>query len=696
LSCRSYIVTASTPDGVTTLVDGQPAVVSTNAAATARLLFTASHDASLPAVRFSLAAQALPLSWYLTSCAAGACPPGSDAPGPANPLTVASGSVPARSTAAFTLSAGVGGAPSPGYCADTSGSGQPCLYYLALYPPPACTPAVCSAVGTVTASVAGPGGLPVEVPWSAVAGTVATVGGTFPLPSLPVLAGSGGSSGAAAHAPADSAAAASPPSSRIELFLSPFAAGGPVDVAVTVDYCGGAYRPGVFVCDPTAAAPLNCGNPFLPAPGAGGSTASNTTAGVSGGRATLALTQTAASALYMSVVGSISSEDSGGGSAAAGGATTGAPVAQPAYAVMLSALPTAAYLLAAPPGGGGGVAAPSAAVSVTSADATGVGLTWPPATLAGFDGSNPVPGVGVVYTVYLAAGGFASTYSAGNPAVPCGLAYWAAGVAPAYATVLTLPGADVTGVVLTGPLPPSASGYYEVAVVASCNASCLSSSGVAPPTGSLATQTAAYTLAGFNIDGGGGNPGGDTKAAAELAGLIFGCLLGAGALAVFGYRYYRSRRTVYDELSGGQGFLPVPAMRVAIVDDDGGEGEEGSGRGYDGSSSGGGGGAYYEAPSLVDAMTVAPSVHGGAQQGLPPLAALRGGSAAISGGGGSGRSSPSLAGQAPPAAQQQQLWTRSPALRSRVDQLRASVSTPVSGSIVAREKGSSSEALRWR
>ena len=674
LGC-SYIVSATTPDGVQTLLDGQPAVASASSAWPARMLYSAPFDATMPPLRYSITSNDLALSYYLISCVQGACPAGADKPGPPNPATMVAGLISPRSTGTFTLSLG-----SAGYCIDGSGQGLPCQYYLALYPPEGCNPANCAATGIVTASLMGPNSQLLEVPWSQVAGQVTSVSG----------------------------------SPSVEVFLSP-SSSGPVDVTAVLDACGGddgtgrPNLPTLYLCDPSISGPTGCDNPYKPGPGPTGSTASNSTVGSTYGRATLQLVQTGASVLYMSVGGSTASSSSPQVARSLGQASQttiqqiglGAAVT-PQYSPMLSALPNAYYLVAgaiSSSSSQGGVFNPPGGLTVAFVSDAGATLTWDLASagqVGDFAGTAVRPPV--TYSLYLAPGGFASCISAGSSRVglvtstACGLDRWQSLVSSSSGAVVMQLGQAPTGSavmsVILSPLPPSVSGYYEVAVVAKCDVTCWAAAGIAAGT----TQRAAYAVASFNTTGGGGGDTGDTSNLEKTLAYGFG-----GGLAVLtlgfliGWRFCKGRccfccsgGNAYSKLSRGQGLLHVPTTQVTLTEEEAGElaidlGTAGHSAAAVAATNAGG----YVAPDLSHATSLTsassqyppPPLHLGVPRGLAAGGmASAAAAAAAPGMTGSTQPSPSLSGRGTPPLVA--LSTKSPALRSRIEHLKASVSGP--------------------
>ena len=669
-SPTSFVVTAFTPDGVVALVDGAPQTVSTTAAAPTVLQLTAAWAADPAPIRFSLSAGALALRYSLGWCVGGsAAGCGRETP-PAPGLSGVP--VPARSTVTLALAPG-----SPaGYCLDVSGARQPCSYYITLLPPPACT-AGCSAAATVTAASQS-GDAPLEVPWTRVTGQVA------------VVTDAAGDEGA--DAAGGRRGGASPPPSRaaVELFLPPGAVSSePVDVALVLDACssgssgsGGGGGVLLLVCDPSIPPPAGCANAYRPDPAPGGSTASNSTAGAAYGRATLLVPQTSASVLYLAVTAAVTAGGAVGAAAAAAGAAAppggGLALAALGFSLELSARSAGAPppLFLATSASGSPLDAPA---NVTLGSGGGT-VAWPPARLGAFDGSASAAAVGVVYTVYAAPGGFVGSAppQAGiQPLTACGLQRWEqlvpAGAAP---VVLTLPGVDVTSVGLSALLGPAASGYYEVAVVASCNATCLlaaaASGGGAPGGGApLDTQLAAYAWVGLvvapPVPPAPGPPGGPSAAATagySLGGLAL--LAALGCAAVVGYRRHVASNA-YDALTGGTGGLGL--LRPDGFDELG-----------DGDDAAGGGPGEGGSPH----HGVLPGGAGDVEAPPPPAGAAGAALAAARRRASSGASRPATPASIP---------SRSPTLRAtRLTQLRASVS--VSSPVRARAAGAALSVAR--
>jgi hypothetical protein len=574
-SPTTYILTATQPGLVVALEDGQPQQAAASSDVPAFFSYAVPSSA-LPLaenapVRVVLTAPTtLALTYFIASCAAPSgspsftgCPNSTVFPGPATPGPgVVTGTVPGSSTAAVVLSPGT-----PGFCdVFESGPGGACLYFIGVYPPAGCDPATCAAQLTVVAELQ-TGTAPVQVPWASVAGQVAEVDGVVAPPPPPPSP-----SAASPEQPPSFSSSSSlpPPSTPVELYLSPFDTGSSVGLQLTLEACGpadpaagGSGLPSLYLCDPTIAAPLGCANPFAPGPAPGASTSSLTTLGSASGRVSMALPQTSASILYMTVA-----------DASASGSETGSvslPVGGSTFRLLLSALSGVYYLAA----GGTSAAVAADVTAATPPTASGspatlsVTLSWQPATAVTLDGTAPaLAASGVVYTVYVAPDSFGPAYV---PGTACGLGAWGSAAAtPAGGSIVT---STVPQITLTG--LQSATGLWQFGVVATCDAGCWGSTGVTPPpsgsgSSSLTTQNIAYAVLTVNATAGGGGGGAEAAAiSATTAGIIAGAVLavlgGAAGFFVVRRRRWGGGGPGYASVPGDAGLLVIPADEAAAT-----------------------------------------------------------------------------------------------------------------------------------
>ena len=416
-----------------------------------------------------------------------------------------------------------------------------CEYYLAVFAPAACISPTCAAPVTVVARAAGDAA-PLMFSWSDIAGAVASVAADF-----------GGAAAAVASVP-------------VELFLAPYASSSGVDVALAVESCGPAL-PALFACDPMAS---GCANPYMPGPG--DASAQNDTAapgqrGYPIGIASVAISQTPASAVFAAV------------RRPAGIAPLQSPRQQqhaPDFFIHASALPSALWLAA---GAGATVITPL----TPPAASPRISIAWPPASLVAggpAGGGGPAPAAAaVIYTVYVATPSFAACAAAGGPWLPttaCGLARWAAACAGSAGTpapaagggwVVAVPARDATTAVadlpITGaggaPLP------LEVAVVATCDATCWAAS-LPAPQAAVGDQSTAWPIAATAVpvpaSGGGGRAAGYSGASVGIAAVA--ALLAAGAGAMLTRRYCR-RSAPALRSAGGLAYLRLDGDAVGAA-----------------------------------------------------------------------------------------------------------------------------------
>jgi hypothetical protein len=526
-SPTTIIMNARQPDCVIMLEAGVPSIIVAASDTPPIAQYAVAFDPAAPPVRIIFSADALPATYYLTSCVSGTSgctATGSARPSPSNPLPgQLSGVVPAQSTVALMLSAG-----SPGGCLDPSGAGAVCLFLIIILPPTICPPVTCAATVTVVASTES-GSTPIDVPWSTIDGRVAVLGGA----SLPTSASR----------------------QAVQLFLSPLSTGA-VGLATTVFACGAsdastALWPALFACDPAvAAADGGCVNPFAPSPST--STGSART-GAGGAIASYTLDSTSAPTLVAAVFGLPSQAH------VSAAASVGL-----AFELSLSSGP-AVYLTA----GAGSVLRPAAlAITATVASGAALTLSWPPAVLSASDGSSNLTATGASYTLLLAPVGFGPSTPAGMLTVPgtaCGLEAWAA-LAGAVPGAILFPlriGAvsvdlsSVTGVLIGA--------TYEGAILASCDASC---GGAARR---YAAQRVAYGSKVF-VAGAQGPPPGGPPSGPPLVVVIGGAVGGVALLALgaFAARKYSvgGVRGVYGRLGGSSAAgLPAPLIeRLDMLD----------------------------------------------------------------------------------------------------------------------------------
>ena len=498
-----YTLVALSAAVPTRLVDGAPQDGVAAITAPPTYAYQTPTDASLPDVRISVSStgigpSARALVVWLTSCFESACTAASSAPGPGNHLLAAA--VPAGGTVDLFISRF-----SPAYCAPppAGGSGT-CNYFVSVDLAAPC-PGACMAPLTIVAQRQG--GALTRVPFFAVDNVTLTQPGNV--------------------APGRAAV--------YELYLAPNPA---LSVTARLDACGPAQL-NLYSCDPSAAAPVRCANPFAPRAG-DNSAAAATAAG--GGTARLPAPAVTSSTYFLAVA------NDGGGSGAAAGPSS--------YSLTLSA-------------GGAATLWPGTTSALTVTVAGDVAnISWAPARVGSPTAPGPGLASGVAYTVFAAPGGFAAASPAGVvPTTACGLLRWAALVPPSVAPPVSVVDTTETSLRLLS------NTYYEFAVIAACDRACwarsvqaMRAAGLAAP--GYAVQRVAYSPGANSTSSGDSVP--VAAAGFPIAGMV-GIGLAAAALASAGFAVFRYRRlraadsssqyAALDErtMSGAMATIAVPA-----------------------------------------------------------------------------------------------------------------------------------------
>jgi hypothetical protein len=478
-------------------------------------------------VRFIVQSDASPLSFFIRSCVSFSCSPSDQTPGPGN--FEDTGSVSGGGTTDFFITR-----LSPAMC--NAAVGGICFYFISLYnsAQSGCidpTDPTCLVTFTVTGSSQD----------GSTAPTVINYAGSLENK----VYGLNGNTQAGGNAVIE------------VLFNSSFSSQAmTADISISVDSCGPGLQ-NVYVCRLNPPAGIQgCTNAFLPTSGTGtgGNTLSgSTSSGSIVGRARLLDTGVAGQSYFIAI--------------AADGTNPSGQSGVWAYDAKLSAGKSALYLLEGPYS------------TMVTADDTGISanVSWTMARLG--LGQNPAiskPASLATYQVYAAMGGFGSNTFGIVSTTVCGL--FRASSLLNIDAVSTSRGA--TSITVTGLQPNT---FYEFAVVATCDRTCLSSFGdiyeendnvlketsstsSTPPDGygppGYVTQSVAYLVTSATTGGSNGPPSAISRdlGPAGIAGVVGGSFA-LIVLAVSIYCYTSGKRA---DFSGQYASLDVTDAMATI------------------------------------------------------------------------------------------------------------------------------------
>jgi hypothetical protein len=374
-------------------------------------------------VRLIVQSDAAPLTFYIRSCVSFNCLPADQTPGPDN--FEDSGYVSGGGTSDFFITR-----LSPAMC--NAAVGGICSYFVSVYPSAqsGCddpTDPTCSVTFTITGSSQDGSTVPTIINYAAsLENKVYGLNGNTQAGGVAVIE---------------------------VLFNSSFSSQAmKADITISLDSCGPGFQ-NVYVCrlNPPPGT-QGCTNAFLPSPGTGtgGNTLSaSTSTGSIVGRARITDVGVAGQSYFISI--------------AADGTNPSGQQGVWAYDAKLSSGNSALFLLEGP----------YSTTVVPDATGISVNVSWTMARLGlGQNAAVSKPALLATYQVYAAMGGFGSNPSLGIvPTTVCGL--FRASSLLKIDAVST--GRGATSITVTG-LQPST--YYEFAVVASCDRTCLASFGV--------------------------------------------------------------------------------------------------------------------------------------------------------------------------------------------------------------------------
>jgi hypothetical protein len=403
-----------------------------------------SLQANPPPIRFLLTAKGPSggATVYIRSCYAPNCQSADRVPSPSN--SEYSFAVGANAAIVNTI------VPAQGpniYCAAPQGAS--CNYYIAIYPTtPGCTGPTCVLTTTLVATLV-TGLTPQSIPSTDIAGTVTS----YPATPIPL----GGSQ-------------------PYEFYLDPSV--GPWSLRLTVEACSTRFVT-LFSCNPVGQ--TSCTNAYKPGSGNTDYTASTygpPSSPWTGGRATFTVPVGSSAAFATlfdnaALPNAVAPEEDVHAAVAADAAADplirrrALQAIQPTFTLTAgaSAATSAAFFLAA--GVRNGVPGGITLTAVTNT--SDIFVSWPSTWVVDASGNQITRARNVVYTVYVAIGGFNATGGAAAGS-SCGLSSWAAASGGAVFTTVDQRNVTVTGL--------SSAPYYEINVVASCGAVCWNTSGV--------------------------------------------------------------------------------------------------------------------------------------------------------------------------------------------------------------------------